>query len=352
MYFGYDPLGRCVKRWVSPSSNFFLGATYMYYDGWSIIQEGDNVSSPTRLYVQGNRVDELEVTFNVVTSQYGFHQYDARGHCILTTDISGNMMEEYDYDAWGKPHFYSGSSWWSWDLGYSEFGNRFLFTGREWLSDLGVYDYRNRLYHPELGRFLQPDPKEFAAGDYNLYRYCHNDPVNKNDPFGLDPVFVSSEEAAFAYQGDLKDLAAFNTAVFLGIFHTYEFGTTVYRDSQGALSLSQTKTDYDSRNVNPAYDSRKTSVIETHNHIHDGNNEITHSKLSDRDVTRGNQTGHTQEVITPNGTTDRYRPSDNASERRAGTGGIIERRDANGNWHRLPGANTNLKNRLDAQNGY
>src|SRR5437016_7382675 len=97
------------------------------------------------------------------------------------------MMEEYYYDAFGKPHFYSASSGWSWDLGYSEFGNRFLFTGREWLSDLRLYDYRNRMYHPELGRFLQPDPKEFAAGDYNLYRYCHNDPVNKSDPFGLVP---------------------------------------------------------------------------------------------------------------------------------------------------------------------
>ena len=41
------------------------------------------------------------------------------------------------------------------------------------------------MYQPELGRFLQPDPKEFAGGDYNLYRYCHNDPVNKNDPMGL-----------------------------------------------------------------------------------------------------------------------------------------------------------------------
>ena len=92
----------------------------------------------------------------------------------------------------------------------SSFGNRFLFTGREsselgsreidgqaerprerarasqWLSDLKLYDYRNRMYQPELGRFLQPDPKEFGAGDYNLYRYCHNDPVNRNDPFGLD----------------------------------------------------------------------------------------------------------------------------------------------------------------------
>lgn len=42
------------------------------------------------------------------------------------------------------------------------------------------------MYQPELGRFVQPDPKHFAAGDYNLYRYCHNDPVNKNDPFGLE----------------------------------------------------------------------------------------------------------------------------------------------------------------------
>jgi hypothetical protein len=40
------------------------------------------------------------------------------------------------------------------------------------------------MYQPELGRFLQPDPKHFAAGDYNLYRYCHNDPVNKSDPTG------------------------------------------------------------------------------------------------------------------------------------------------------------------------
>jgi len=62
---------------------------------------------------------------------------------------------------------------------------RFLFTGREWLSDLRVYDYRHRHYQPELGRFLQPDPKHFAAGDYNIYRYCHNDPVNKSDPMGL-----------------------------------------------------------------------------------------------------------------------------------------------------------------------
>jgi RHS repeat-associated protein len=69
---------------------------------------------------------------------------------------------------------------------------RFLFTGREWISDMRIYDYRARMYQPELGRFLQPDPQEFDAGDYNLYRYCHNDPVNKSDPTGLKEELVGT----------------------------------------------------------------------------------------------------------------------------------------------------------------
>src|SRR5437763_2915 len=183
MWFGYDALGRCVKRWVSPSSDNYSNATYLYYDGWSLIQEGSGAWAPTRLYVQGNRIDELAVTFNVVTSQYGFHHYDARGDGMLLTSLGGGIMEQYYIDAFGTPFFYD--AWGNWGGGYSNFGNRFLFTGREWLGDLKLYDYRNRMYQPELGRFLQPDPKEFAAGDYNLYRYCHNDPVNRSDPTGL-----------------------------------------------------------------------------------------------------------------------------------------------------------------------
>ena len=115
----------------------------------------------------------------------GDHHYDARGHCILLTGPSGNVIEQYEYDAFGKPYFYNPGG--GLLPNGSSYGNRFLFTGREWLSDLKLYDYRARMYQPELGRFLQPDPKQFAAGDYNLYRYCHNDPVNKSDPFGLVP---------------------------------------------------------------------------------------------------------------------------------------------------------------------
>jgi hypothetical protein len=33
---------------------------------------------------------------------------------------------------------------------------------------------------------MSEDPKLFDAGDYNLFRYCHNDPIDFSDPMGTD----------------------------------------------------------------------------------------------------------------------------------------------------------------------
>jgi len=40
-------------------------------------------------------------------------------------------------------------------------------------------------YHAHVGRFIQRDPIEYAAGDKNLYRYVGDAPTNARDPFGL-----------------------------------------------------------------------------------------------------------------------------------------------------------------------
>ena len=222
VWFGYDPLGRCVKRWVGPAVDNHAPpantnpATYYYYDGWNLVQEGPSASSADRIYVHGGRVDEI------VASQAGgvwrYHHYDARGHCILLTDASGGILEQYDYDAFGQPYFYTAGGT---RATTSMYGNRFLFTGREWLQDLRIYDYRARQYQPELGRFLQPDSKEFEAGDYNLYRYCHNDPVNKSDPTGLDVDFLLDTN-------NIAALGAGHAATLVGNdttgYHFYSFG--------------------------------------------------------------------------------------------------------------------------------
>jgi RHS repeat-associated protein len=182
--FGYDPLGRCVKRTSSTT-------TYLYYDGWNLIQEGASATSVSRIYVHGNRVDEIVA--DQAGGVWNYHHYDARGHCVLLSDASSNLVEQYSYDAFGKVYYYDGAGN---ALTDSARGNRFLFTGREYLKDLKLYDYRNRMYQPELGRFMQPDPKQFEAGDYNLYRYCHNDPVNKNDPTGLQVSMGMADRSA------------------------------------------------------------------------------------------------------------------------------------------------------------
>ncbi len=41
------------------------------------------------------------------------------------------------------------------------------------------------MYDPKTGTFLRPDPLGFDSGDYNLFRYCRNNPINLTDPSGL-----------------------------------------------------------------------------------------------------------------------------------------------------------------------
>jgi RHS repeat-associated protein len=204
--FSYDPLGRCVKR--QPGGG--VAPLFLYYDGWSLIQEGPasggwiwngttfvttaGSGGAARVYLNGARVDEIVMSSVFPSASLIYHHYDGSGNCLMLTNDSAQITEQYQYDAFGKPYFYDAAGN---NLGSSPYGNRFLFTGREYLTELKLYDYRNRMYQPELGHFLQPDPKEFEAGDYNLYRYCHNDPVNKSDPTGL--LELSRGEAMLRY---------------------------------------------------------------------------------------------------------------------------------------------------------
>jgi RHS repeat-associated protein len=64
----------------------------------------------------------------------------------------------------------------------------------QWIGELGIYDYRHRMYNPDLGRFLQTDPTGFDAGDMNLFRYCDDDPVDRSDPTGLDWNYFPDRE--------------------------------------------------------------------------------------------------------------------------------------------------------------
>lgn len=101
---------------------------------------------------------------------------------LALADENGNIVESYEYDAWGNVLSIKDGS--GTVLSQSEIGNRYLWQGREYDSETGLYYFRARWYNPETGRWLSKDPIGIAGG-LNLYVFCENNPVNFVDPMGL-----------------------------------------------------------------------------------------------------------------------------------------------------------------------
>lgn len=180
----YDALGRTVSRTLNGA------ITYYYYDGDKAFQE---MGATLATNVYGLGIDEIVIRF-MPTVAYFFYQ-DHEGSVTHVATLGG-VVEQYRYDAFGAPTIRNGSGT---VITQTAIGNRFMFTGREYVSQFGIYEYRNRAYHPGLGRFMSEDPKGFDAGDYNLFRYVGNDPLDRTDPMGLGFGAVTAWEGLAAY---------------------------------------------------------------------------------------------------------------------------------------------------------
>ena len=183
----YDTVGRCVSRTLDGST------TYLQYDGWNLVHEYDG-SSGAEIASYVHTPDSDELLRADTTAGILYHHHDALGSVTHLTNSIGQLVEHYQYDAFGSPRKVSdgaGST-----LTGSAMGNRFLFAGREQLPLGELYDVRHRVYSPSVGRFAQVDPIRFKAGDNNMRRYVGNNPVNAVDPSGLDTILLNNSNAA------------------------------------------------------------------------------------------------------------------------------------------------------------
>jgi RHS repeat-associated protein len=113
-----------------------------------------------------------------------FFFQDSLGNTSHLSDEAGNLLERYTYSAFGEPKFYDPPSN-AIARTASTKGTRHLFQGQLWTQETGLNDYRNRVEHPIMGVFLQPDPIGFKGDAANIYRFCSNNAVNRTDPDGL-----------------------------------------------------------------------------------------------------------------------------------------------------------------------
>jgi len=100
---------------------------------------------------------------------------------VALSDAAGDTVQLYEYSVYGQVA-----------ASDPNHPNPFLFTGRRFDTDTGLYYYRARYYNPYIGRFLQTDPIGYGDG-MNSYWYCGNSPTGFVDPFGLIRIWRRKE---------------------------------------------------------------------------------------------------------------------------------------------------------------
>ncbi len=172
--FTYDALSRRVTK-----TNVTETIQY-YHDGSKVIEEHNEQGLLLRNYVQGRNLDAM-VQMQTPTGTYYYHS-TLQSSITAITNESGQVIERYNYGDFGQTQITDANGI---IINQSQIGNTFGYTGRRLDNETGYYYYRARYYDPAQGRFLNRDPIGYIAG-MNLYAYVGNNPLNWQDPFGLD----------------------------------------------------------------------------------------------------------------------------------------------------------------------
>ena len=126
----------------------------------------------------------MEWNNGVTAAKYAYIQ-NLQGDIAGIIDASGTEVVKYTYDAWGKVLSTTG-------LLVATLGTVQPFRYRGYVYDVetGLYYVSSRYYDPEIGRFISPDTTDvlistpLALTDKNLYAYCDNNPVIREDKDG------------------------------------------------------------------------------------------------------------------------------------------------------------------------
>ena len=191
--YKYDPLGRRIEK----NTTYGPKVTYIYAGPWLIeeYRENSGYTELDALHFHANGVDDVFMSRRKDHGDLDNDSYTAefldlflhRNKLNSVTELSlssGQIVESYRYDVYGKPTIKdkNGNV-----VSTQPSANPFLFTGREWDSQVGYYHYRARTYDPATGTFLQEDPLGFVDG-LNPVAYVMANPAMFGDPMGTSAL--------------------------------------------------------------------------------------------------------------------------------------------------------------------
>jgi len=211
----YDPLLRLYQTTSGATTSRFA------YDGLDAIAEYNSGGTLQRRFVfdptgvTGQPVVWYEGTGTAATARR-YLSADERGSIVSVSDSAGAVLAVNSYDEYGLPSFGALAN------------QRFGYTGQMWIASAQLWYYKARVYHPTLGRFLQPDPIGYGRLP-NLYAYVMNDPVNWIDPDG--------EVAWFAVGFAVGAGVSIGAQVIQGMSQGQSFGQALANVNLGQVAL-------------------------------------------------------------------------------------------------------------------
>ena len=185
--FAYDSDGKRVKKTSGNTE------TKYYYNGSTLsglVRTTTGNTGTTKITVQFVYDAEGKpflLRLNGKTDY--FYLYNGLGDVVGLIDSSNKVVVRYQYNSWGKVTS-------SEDTSGVSLATLNPFRYRKYVYDpeTGLYCLGSRYYDPEVGRFVNADDTDviFAKpqelGSKNLYAYCDNNPVAREDYAGEFPI--------------------------------------------------------------------------------------------------------------------------------------------------------------------
>ena len=169
--YRYDAFGRRIAKTVDGNTTEF------FWQGDNLVAESAREHYRSYVYEPGS--------FRPLAMLDGkgprkacpfYYQLDHLGTPQELTDFSGEIVWSAKYNAYGKVtrQTYGGGE---------QLDQPLRFQGQYFDAESGLHYNRHRYYHPDVGRYLTPDPVKLAGG-LNQYQYALN-PTGWVDPLGL-----------------------------------------------------------------------------------------------------------------------------------------------------------------------
>lgn len=162
------------------SRRYYLGN---YEEEYTVSDNTETLSRRINYISGGNGLAAIYIQDASGNGTLYYTHTDHLGSLLTLTTANGSIHEKTHYGPWGA--VMDEDNW-------TERGSMITtinrgFTMHEHIPEFRLINMNGRLYDPEAGQFLSPDPYIQAPDNwlnYNRYSYCMNNPVMYTDPDG------------------------------------------------------------------------------------------------------------------------------------------------------------------------